>query len=307
MVALEDPAPDPTLTRADHEEELSSRVESLLSEARTAGYAADSSTAEAALESAELLLRGHPALPEAPWLMAETCHDHALLVRAQDPTLASILEYRATVLVGKRARAFAESESAASPPPDIETGSAAAVLQGPLPSDEVDIDGVVTPSPRSIPGGEHHVRVLRRGRLAWAGWVTPDATEVRIPMPGVVPCSESDFADVRLYGGHIQTGGAVLCPRWAAAREVTSTRIEVATCERDACSTFLPWSRGWGADLEGPMQPPWPKRPSKTWIGWTAASVTALAVGAIVLWREGVFDRDGPPREHLAFTALPPP
>ena len=318
MVALEDPGAERSLGPANHDAELSARVESLLSEARTAGYATDPGAAEAALESAELLLRGNPSLPEAPWLMAETCRDHAALVRPRDPELSAILERRARVLDGRRTPAFAEAERPPGPraprslSPRAEGGDAEAsdraLLEGPLPSDEVDVDGVPLAGPRMIPGGEHHVRVLRRGQLAWAGWVTPEATPYRIPMPAVMPCSDTDFERVRDSGTSVDTGGKVLCPRWAVAREIGPSRIEVSMCEQGACGTFLPWSREWGKALEGPMHPPWPRHASRTWIAWTAASVTALAVGAVVLWQEGAFDRQGPPREGpLRFTSVPPP
>jgi hypothetical protein len=307
MVTLEDPAFEPSLAPADHEDELSLRIETLLAEARTAGYDTDPGAAETALESAELLLRGNPGLPEAPWLMAETCRDHAALVKARDPDLAAILERRAAVLDGKRARAFADADRtpSGSVPTDAGTGTE---LEGPLPSDEVDVDGVALPAPRAISLGEHHVRVLRRGRLAWSGWVTPEATPLRIPVPGVAPCSETDLGHVRARDARVDAGGAVLCPDWAVAREVSRDRIEISTCQRGACGTFLPWSRTWGKDLEGPMHPPWPRHPSNAWIPWTAASVTALAIGAVVLWQKGVFDRQGPPREGgFTFTAKSPP
>ncbi|HEX7671976.1 MAG TPA: hypothetical protein VF395_20415 [Polyangiaceae bacterium] len=316
MVALEEPVGERSLASAEHDDQLSARIEGLLSEARTAGYGAEPGAAEAALDSAELLLRGNPSLPEAPWLMAETCRDHAALVKSHDPELAAILERRANVLEGARAQAFAEEERApgsrsrknAAAVPPSGTGSGplpeergGALLEGPLATDEVDVDGFPQPSPRLISGGEHHVRVIRRGQLAWAGWVTPEAESLRIPMPAVVPCSDTDFVRVHASGARVDTGGSVLCPHWAVARDVSTNRIEVSLCERNLCSTFLPWSREWGKDLEGPMHPPWPPRASHTWISVTAATVTVLAAGAILLRQEGAFDRQGPPRERTVW------
>jgi hypothetical protein len=306
MVTLEEPGDEPSLAPADHEAELSLRVEGFLAEARTTGYAADPAAAEAALESAELLLRGNPSLPEAPWLMAETCRAHAALVRPRDPDLATILERRAAVLDGRRARAFAD----ATPTPTVPTSPESTFvteLEGPVPSDEVDVDGVGVAAPWAITGGEHHVRILRHGRLAWAGWVTPDGTPFRVPLAGVLPCGETDLGDVKAGDTRARPRGGVLCPDWAVAREVASDRIEVSTCHRATCGTFLPWSRAWGKDIEGPMQPAWPRHASNAWIPWTAASVTALAIGAVVLWQTGAFDRKGPPHESFRFTAEPPP
>lgn len=305
MVTLEEPGGGESLAPADHEAELSNRVEGLLAEARTTSYATDTAAAERALESAELLLRGNPSLPEAPWLMAETCRAHAALVRPQDPDLATILERRAVALDGKRARAFADP-----PAPNVSAAAESVSLtslEGPVPSDEVDIDGVAVPAPRTISGGEHHVRVLRQGRLAWAGWVTPDGTPFRVPLPGIAPCSETDLGGVHAGDTRVEPHGNVLCPDWAVGREVARDRIEVSTCHGSTCGTFLPWSRAWGRDLEGPMQPAWPRHPSNAWIPWTAAAVTALTVGAVVLWQTGAFDRQGPPRGSFTFTAEPPP
>jgi hypothetical protein len=195
----------------------------------------------------------------------------------------------------------APEESAASPPISPESSSSVPIM-GPLSNDEVAIDGRVTAEPRVLSPGEHHVRVLRRGQLAWSGWVVPEGSPVVIPLPSVVPCSDTDFERVRIDGDRVDVRGKVLCDRWAVARETGNERIEVARCEHAQCGTLLPWSRNWGADVEGPMHPPWPPPHDKSWIPWTVLSAVAVVAGGIVLVSSGAFDKKGPPHDTLTFT-----
>jgi hypothetical protein len=320
LVGLEEPEPDGRAGPPSHDEAASSRIEGLLSEARGGTYSTDPTAAEVSLDAAEAQLREHPDLPEAAWLMAEAWRARAEIVRSRSPELAAELGRRAEALDGPRARAFADA-----PRPPGENGAGLrgtneatepgfpasptdratpVVLTGPLASDDVDIDGVEAPSAPTLSVGTHHVRVLRRGRLAWAGWMTAGAGAVAAPVPPPAPCSETDLAGVAGPGASAATLALVLCPRFIVARPAASDRIEVARCDHSSCSSWLPWSRTWGASFEGPAQPAWPRRPSREWIFWTAAGVAASVVGGLVLWQEGAFDRPGPTRE--TFTFVPP-
>ncbi|HVU04732.1 MAG TPA: hypothetical protein VHE30_23430 [Polyangiaceae bacterium] len=312
IATLEEPAPEARLEPAAAGDEIATEVESLLENARTASYA-DPRAAETALSSAELLLKGNPALPQAAWLMAETCRAHAALVKKEDPELAAILDRRAEILEGTRATAFGEEglvPRSAGPAPSVRAGNTGAdsapsppvPLRGPLAGDDVEIDGASSTEPRMLAAGEHHVRVLRRGRLAWAGWVSAESEPVEIALPPVVPCSETDFDGVRFVGSRVEIPHRILCPNWAVARDAGETRIEIARCERSSCGTLLPWSRAWGKELEGPMQPPGEPPPSHAWISWTVVSVVAATAAGILLVRSGAFDREGAPRDTVTFS-----
>jgi hypothetical protein len=322
-VAIEEPAPDRKERLAAHDDGAAAHIEALLAEARGATYSTDPVAAEATLDAAEGLIREHADLPEAAWLMAEAWRERAGLLRARSPDVAARLDARAAALEGARARAFTDARAPeekngklhppagpiAPPVPGSPEGAAAAVaLGGPLPTDDVDVDGVESQSPFALPEGPHHVRVLRRGRLAWAGWVTAaGASAVAAPVPPAAPCSETDLVDVAAAGPSTATLRLVLCPRFAVARPDSAGRIEVAVCEHSSCGPWLPWSRTWGASFEGPAQPAWPARPSHEWIFWTAVGAAATVVGGLVLWQEGAFERQGPTRETFTFVPPAPP
>src|SRR5690242_5895444 len=77
QVTLETASAESALATASAEAEAVARIEALLADARAESYGTDPNAAESALQNAELLLRGHPSLPQAAWLMAETCRAHA--------------------------------------------------------------------------------------------------------------------------------------------------------------------------------------------------------------------------------------
>jgi hypothetical protein len=312
LVTVERPAEGVALPPAHHDDELSSRIEALLEGAKTAGYSADPGTAEKALSSAELLLRGNPELPEAPWLMAEACAEHAALVRGSDPALARILDERARLLGGRRAQAFKDAAA----PEAASSSGATFTVEGPLPHDDVYVDGIRAEPGQAFEAGEHHVRVERQGRLAWAGWVSPESSPpggasgavVRIAVPGVEPCTRADLERARVTGERIDFDAPVACPEWALARDAGPTRIEVAMCRASSCGPFLPWSRAWGDVFDGRPQPA-PERTGNESarrgndvILWATIGVGAVLAGSFALWQTGAFDREGPPRSTFRFS-----
>jgi hypothetical protein len=300
LVTLEQPAEGLALPPARHDDELSSRIEALLADARTAGFSADLGTAEKALSSAELLLRGNPELPEAPWLMGETCAEHAAIVRESDPALAAILDERARLLGGRRAQAFKDVAAPAT------EAKATFTLDGPLPHDDVYVDGIQASTGRTFEVGEHHVRIERQGRLAWAGWVTPEESGVvRLAVPGVEPCTRSDFDRARVAGDRVDMDAPVACPEWALARDAGPSRVEIALCRGSSCGPFLPWSRAWGEVFEGrPQREPAEAstRRGNEVLLWTTIGVGALLAGSFALWQAGAFDREGAPRSTFRFS-----
>jgi hypothetical protein len=303
QVVLEAPPEEKPLPVAGHDEELVARVEGLLAEARTAGYGAEPAAAEQALANAELLLRGNPELPQAAWLMSETCAEHGALVKNTDPALAGILLRRARVLGGARATAFAQSAGTESGP----AAPAEVSLEGPQPIDEVYLDGARVTLPATISAEEHHLRVERRGRLAWAGWLTPEGDAVRVPVPPVTACSLTDVEGARIAGERVEIDGPVLCPEWAIARDAGVERVEVAVCRPTGCGAFLPWSRAWGRSFDLPTPQQHPQSPAEHKGGntvlWAAVGVgAAVLAGSLVLWQAGAFESEGATRTTFRIT-----
>lgn len=342
QVAVEEPAADAPLDDAHHDDAVAARIESLASEAETAVFTdADPDAARTALDNAEALVRSRPDLPEAAWLLADVLRTRADLVGRTDPDSRVSLLRRAVILEGTRAAAFAAtthpspSPRGASaqrathpdaapkpsapapvaptpsdpsvPPSDGSTGASSVAIAGPLAADDVYVDGAPVNAARIVVPGEHHVRVLRDGRLAFAGFVTATAGAVRVAVPGVVPCSSADLASVTLSDGRLSTGGAVACPSWAVARPTTEDGIELATCHGAVCGTWLPWRPNWGAPFEGPVHPAWHGAPNHAWILWTAAGALALVATSVALVASGAFEREPAPQRGFTFSTDPRP
>ena len=296
QVTLEDVAPDAPLPGIGHDDALASKIEGLVAEALSVGEPGE---ATSALSAAESLLRAHAELPESAWLMAEILRARVAL-RVLEGADAAAAERHASALEGLREAPY---DPGAREPKDAggsrsDAGSFAADAEeplhfgaeGPLPTDDVYVDGIRGPR-ATVPGGEHHYRVVRGDRLAWAGWVDI-AGAAQIRFPGTSPCSASDLGAVDDSSGRIILRHRVSCPEWAAARTPGDDRIEVARCHGSSCGTFLPWKREWGATFELPVHRPWPEPKSNHWIFWAAASIAAAATTGIVLWQTGVFDRE---------------
>jgi hypothetical protein len=309
------PPVEAPLPPAAHDDAASERIEALLAEARTQAYSGDAAAARDALDAADALLRRSPELPESSWLAAEILHERALSVASQDSSAAAAFEQRSVALGGPRAPAFAATTKGGSAPgkgagkPIPESPSegeqapaveAAASLVGPLPTDVVEVDGVEVAVPRTVVHGAHHVRVLRAGRLAWAGWIDAESANVGIPVPEPVPCSTTDLAGTSSGNA---TNDRVLCEEYVKVRPAGPERIEVALCRHAWCGQWLPWSRAWGATLEGPMQPRRESHGAPPWLVWTAAGVAAVLVGGFALAEAGVFAEHAPPREMFTFVA----
>jgi hypothetical protein len=311
VLTLRAPSEEGALATAGHDDELASRVETLLADARTASYSADPGAAEKALSSAELLLRGNPELPEAPWLMAETASEHAALVKKTDPALAEILERRAVILGGQRAPAFTEATKpvvGSEKPNDAKTALEATppagtvAVSGPLTSDATYVDGVPAKAPLALEPGEHHLRVVRQGRLAWAGWVTLEGEAIRLPVPTVDACTPADLGNAHVVGDHVSFDANVLCPEWAFARDAGPAKVEVMVCRDSVCGGFLPWSRAWGETFEGRPEPLQRDTSGPSALVWAAVGVGAVLAGSFALWQGGAFDHDGSPRTTFRFT-----
>jgi hypothetical protein len=262
------------------------QVESSLEEARNATASLEQSQALAALERADHLLREHPELPQSAWLMAEVLELSADVENTapDGADAATVLRQRAAALEGPRAVPFSDHALGS------EVGAAPAHLitvNGLEPGDALEWDGIEAPSPVTTAPAEHHARVLRSGRLLWAGWarVGEADTQLRLPVPETVACSPDDIGQGRFVGGRAVPAPHARCDSYVLARARSGGGIEAAQCERDSCGQVVIW--------EHPSVAAAHERPKKVWPYAVAISASALAVTGLVLWRAGVFDREG--------------
>ena len=269
------------------------QLESSLEEARSAAAALEQSRALAALERAERLLREHPELPQSAWIMAEILEQTAELESSapDGAEAASALRKRATVLEGPRAAPFADH----APDREPEGGLSQRVrVEGLEPGDALEWDGIETESTLMTGAGNHHARVARNGRLLWTGWVEVAAAtqSVRLPVPETVACSADDIGRGHFGSGRAIAAAHARCESYVLARARPGGGIEVAWCEREQCGKVVIWEHA------GENSAAAPAAKKTIWPYAVAASVGALAVTSIALWRAGVFDRAEPsPRE----------
>jgi len=214
---------------------------------------------------------------------------------------AHAFRQRAAALEGPRAAPFADR----APTPERESGTIPMQqvrVEGLEPGDTLEWDGVRTQSELRTAAGEHHVRVARRGRLLWAGWTTlaADAQRIGLPVPETVACSMDDVGRGYFAAGRAVAAAHARCDSYVLARPHTGGGIEAALCEREQCGKVVVWQhlQGENASAERSKKAVWPYA--------IAASVGALALTGIALWRAGVFDRAEPStRETWVFNGVP--
>jgi hypothetical protein len=271
------------------------QIELALEAARLSIATLDDAAARARLAEAERLLRGHPELPQAAWLMAERWDLEASSAE-RSPDAAT----RAAELHEKRdalepARAAPYSPNARPSAPSAEAGKTSIVVKGLAGKDRLFWNGIESDKKLSVSPGEHHVRVLRRGRLAWAGWVRIEASarQVVLPVPAAAACSLEDLGPPSIVDDRVLTSSSTRCERWAVARPAASGGIEIASCSKSHCGALLSWKKGYGALYEGPPQPR-AKPGFPVWASVALASAGAVVIGGVVAWRAGAFDEPAP-------------
>jgi hypothetical protein len=308
QVVLAKPVSSPAaLAQPDHDPVLTLQIEELLEQARVAAGASDETGAEANLATVDGLLREHPELPQAAWLMAErfSVEAHLRERRPEQAERVARLRARAHAIEGQRASTFG-SPGSVEAAPGLANGSAQgeSVSQkstpvrfiGLLPGDTVEWDGRVESLPLSAPAGVHQARVLRRGRLVWAKWleISPPSAEVRVSVPRPRSCSRDDLGEVRIVRDRLLTG-APTCERWAVARPGRAGGIEIAACRRSACEPLRAWP------APSPVAPVNESAPPR----WTLYGLVGLGVvttTAILLWRTGAFDQTNDGRDRVIFS-----
>jgi hypothetical protein len=280
-----------------YDDRAAARAEELLEQARLATGSLDQATAELRLSELGKLLREHPELPQAAYLEAEALLVEAQLRAAADPSRAAELVSRARALEGPRAPAYGASAIEPAPAKVVRVS-----LVGLGASDHVEWDGEDLGRSFDALAGEHHVRVVRRERVVWAGWVELREGQgaLTLPAPAAVPCSLDDLAGTRLSGARVSAPAGVRCPEWAVAR-ATTNGVEVARCRGSSCGVLSRWKRGDGEFYSGPPQPP-PEPGWPAWATWTLIGLGTAATTGVVLWRTGAFDAPERGRTRWTFT-----
>ncbi len=291
LLVLRAPRLEPESRSVGYSGELVKRIEDLLEQARTLSGSLDEARALVHLREAEKLVYEHPELPQAAFLLAEAAMQQAeIALRRGETRLSEIQRERARVLEGKRAATYTQKL----PTENAETGAPARLVrvEGLAPSDVLEWNGRRQPSASALVSpGEHHVRVLRLGRLAYGGFVMVPVSGdiVRLNLPSPPPCTAADLAGVSARGRRVTGQANVGCPRWVVARPGKTSGIEVALCEQTRCGKLLDWHEGDGALLSAPVHPEsewrWP-----VWATYLGLGLGVAATTGAVLWQSGAFD-----------------
>jgi hypothetical protein len=220
---------------------VAEQVEELLDRARDATAAREGPAIDRATQAAEDLLRAHPELPQAAWLMAEVERARSTRWRRVDPPDLEAAErewIRAEALDGGRMAGLGET-SAAAHPADAELTLALPDLDGAqLDGEEVPRTGVVMTH-----AGPHALVVTAGGAPVWAGWLEVQAgrSTLSIDAPGAAPCSSPDVARATMEGDALRAE-RVRCARWVAiARDPAPGALRITPCEESRCGPVVVW------------------------------------------------------------------
>jgi hypothetical protein len=258
-------------------------LESLLEQARDAVAARDRKAADAALSSAESMLRAHPELPQAAWLMAQVERARATCLRRVSPTDADgavSAWLRAEALDGGRVPGAEEEGSARHP-------LAATLTLDVTPQDtQAWLDAEPVSAGAIATRAGLHVLVLTwHGAPIWASWIVAPAgnSAVSAAATPVPACSTEDVSRARLGADGIDARH-VQCRVWVAALPgLQRGSVRIAICEGDRCGPLFEWQ----APLPWTWSPPakpgndgkWP-----AWASWGLAGAgAAIATSAVVL------------------------
>jgi hypothetical protein len=240
--------------------------------------------------------------------MAEALQIEASVAARSSAEERERLLARAAALEGKRAAAFGETLTAlpaSSAPLELSFSAARS-------SDQIHFDGELVGRRFETVVGEHHVRIVRRQRVVWAGWVSAQKSgELALPLPTPVLCSLDDLEGVSVRARQVSVPAKVGCPRWAVARPSAAGGVEIAACHGAECGPLMQWKSHYGAVYSGPPQPaPEPGFPA--WATWALVGAGAAVLTTGVLWQAGAFDEPAPgdkrfvfygPRQRASFTS----
>jgi hypothetical protein len=256
-------------------------IDDWLDRARDAMAAQDGATADRELAAAEALLRVHPELPQAAWLMAEVERARAARfwhVDPPDPEAADRAWTRAEALDGGRLPGLGEHPSGQAP--------RAAQVRVDLPAGAgLRVDGSDRSRSFASLAGPHAVVVRWNDTPVAAAWVELPAGDSTLTpwTPAAPPCSVSD-ARQATTGPEGVASARVSCPNWVAVTVGPRPgSLRVAVCAAARCGETVDWS---------PPAPPEPvawarvppptteRRASHAWPAW--ATWTLVGAGVAV-------------------------
>ncbi len=281
---------------------LVGELEGDLDRARTAAVSLDETRARDLLESVERRLRQHPELPQAAWLMAERLRQSAARAGAAADAAARDL-VQAIILEGARGAEFGENALSATLPK-----AESVTIEGLDVRDRLELDGEVQSERQlSLLPGEHHVRVVRGERIAFASWVRvgAGARAVDLKLPAVAPCSSDDLAGVTLEAGQAKAAAGTRCARWVVASRAAGG-LNLADCFGARCSPFVYYrAERQPAPLAFPAQPE-RERPSRVLVDVALASTAAILLAGAIVWQAGAFDDEPEARSEWVYGGVSP-
>jgi hypothetical protein len=276
---------------------IAENVEVLLESARDAIAAHEGAGADRALSTAESMLRAHPELPQAAWLMAEVDRERAAQWRRVPPTDAEAAEaawLRAEAIDDGRVAGVGEEASANHPRP-------ATVTVDLSPEDaQLWLDGEpVRPSVIPTRSGVHTLVATSGGAPVWAGWIEarPGATSVRVDAPTAPKCSADDVARARITSDangrssvDLIDAHQVRCSSWVASLAGTQLgSVRVAVCETDRCGPLFEWRAStawtWAPPVEHGKE-----RRGPSWATWSLLGVGVAIAAGVVLAASGALE-----------------
>jgi hypothetical protein len=257
-------------------------AESMLQRARDSIAAREGDEADRALASAESVLRAHPELLQAAWLMAEVERAKAARLRRLppvDPEAAEEAWLRAEALDGGRVPGVGEESSSRHPLP--------ATLSLEVSSDQTQLwlDGeFVSSGVVATRAGPHALVVTWDGAPIWAAWIDtpPGYSTVRVPIPEPPACTAGDLARVRIGGSGIDAHN-VQCRLWIFATTGDKRgSVRLAECAAARCGAVITWQAPapwtWSPAVQRDRRTGWP-----TWGTWSlVAAGAALAAGVVI-------------------------
>jgi hypothetical protein len=243
-------------------------VEDSLHQAREMLAQHDADGAERALAHADGLLRAHPELPQAAWLLAEVERGWATRFSQLEPldlVRAARHWIAADALDGGRAAGVGERSAA----PDLKVPFALTVDGEPDVALDLDGEPIASGSREARPG-LHQLVARAGGAVVFAQWVgiARDVT-VHVAVPTPAPCSRADLS-----------GPSVRCSSWVSARETNpgAGTYYVRSCSASACGAELLVARLTRTPIPTPHNP----HGLPTWAAWTLAGVGAAALGVAI-------------------------
>jgi hypothetical protein len=262
--------------------DLADEVERLLDRVRDAIAGRDGEAADGGLAAAESLLRAHPELPQASWLMAEVERGRSSRFRRVQPFDGEAAERawaRAEALDGGRVPGVGERSTTASP-------ADATLAIDALPAEAaLRLDGHLQPAGATVVAthaGPHALVVTWSDTPVWSGWIDapPGSSALALTLPALPPCSTGDVEPAHVAGadrGAVEATG-VRCASWVAARSgPRAASVRVARCEMDRCGNLVEWS---APSPESWTWSPAPERARGRWPSW--ATWGLVGAGAVI-------------------------